>query len=147
MAKQLHEQALGNANVQNFLRMLATAEGTLKNGADPYRVGFGGSQIADLSAHPNIVKPFRQTDGKMNKTSAAGAYQFLNKTWTPLQQQLGLKDFSPRSQDIAAIELIRQAFLSGLCDRELCQQLWHQWRSFLSGLCDRELAALICIKY
>ena len=109
MAKQLHEQALGNANVQNFLRMLATAEGTLKNGADPYRVGFGGSQIADLSAHPNIVKSFRQTDGKMNKTSAAGAYQFLNKTWTPLQQQLGLKDFSPRSQDIAAIELIRQA--------------------------------------
>ena len=52
MATKLHEQALGNANVQNFLRMLATAEGTLKNGADPYRVGFGGSQIGSRSHRP-----------------------------------------------------------------------------------------------
>jgi muramidase (phage lysozyme) len=41
------------------------------------------------------------------KSSAAGRYQFLLKTWNSLQVQLKLPDFGPLSQDIGAIELIR----------------------------------------
>lgn len=100
--------ALQNPNAQRYLRMLATAEGTLKGGRNPYQVGFGGSQIEDLSAHPNIRKAFKQTDGRTNYTTAAGAYQFIKPTWDSLQKRLGLTDFSPRSQDLGALELIRQ---------------------------------------
>jgi lysozyme len=46
--------------------------------------------------------------GNTYKTSAAGRYQFLVKTWDELKDKLNLVDFSPASQDAAAIELIRQ---------------------------------------
>lgn len=103
------EQALGNPNAQKYLRMIAQAEGTYKDASsDPYRVAFGGSTFDDLSKHPNVLRAFTQTDGKANKTSAAGAYQFLGSTWDDLAGKLGLQDFSPRSQDLAALELIRR---------------------------------------
>lgn len=103
------EQALGNPNAQKYLRMIAQAEGTYKDASsDPYRVAFGGSTFDDLSKHPNVLREFKQTDGKTNKTSAAGAYQFLGSTWDDLAGKLGLQDFSPRSQDLAALELIRR---------------------------------------
>ena len=124
--------ALSNANAQRFLRMLAQAEGTLqKGGGNPYRAGFGGSQIASLADHPRVTREFRQTDGKVNRTSAAGAYQFLASTWDGLAKQLGLKDFSPRSQDLGAMELIRQAgalgdVLEGRFDRAVAKtgRIW-----------------------
>lgn len=104
------EQALGNPNAQKYLRMIAQAEGTYKDASsDPYRVAFGGSTFDDLSKHPNVLRDFKQTDGKTNKTSAAGAYQFLGSTWDDVAGKLGLQDFSPRSQDLAALELIRRA--------------------------------------
>ncbi|MNK33388.1 hypothetical protein D3C87_518690 [compost metagenome] len=101
---------LSNPNVQKVLRTIGQAEGTIGDKiADPYRVGFGGSSIDSLDAHPNVLVPFTQTDGKANKTSAAGAYQFIKPTWDDVSSKLGLKDFSPRNQDIAALELIRRA--------------------------------------
>lgn len=99
---------LGNENVRKYLRMIAQAEGTLKGNSNPYRVAFGGEQIQDLSAHPNIRKQFKQTDGKTNVTTAAGAYQFIKPTWDGLQKRLNLPDFSPRSQDIAAVALLQE---------------------------------------
>lgn len=108
MSKEL-EAALANPNVQKYLRMIAQAEGTYKDASsDPYRVAFGGSTFDDLSKHPNVLRAFTQTDGKANKTSAAGAYQFLGGTWADVAGKLGLQDFSPRSQDLAALELIRR---------------------------------------
>jgi len=91
-----------NANLRAFLDMIAAAEG-----AD-YNVRFGGARFDDLSDHPRIRTPFKQTDGKTNYSTAAGRYQFLARTWDELAEQLGLPDFSPASQDAAAIELIRQ---------------------------------------
>lgn len=109
MTKDL-EAALGNANAQRFLRMVAQAEGTYKDASsDPYRVAFGGSTFDDLSKHPKVLREFKQTDGKANKTSAAGAYQFLGSTWDDVAGKLGLQDFGPRSQDLVALELIRRA--------------------------------------
>lgn len=99
---------LDNQNVQRFLNAIAMAEGTAKPGVDPYRVAFGGSTFDDLSAHPNVRREFTQTDGKKNYTTAAGKYQFLKGTWSDVADKLALPDFSPRSQDLGAIELLRR---------------------------------------
>ena len=104
------EQALANANAHKYLRMVAQAEGTYKDaGGDPYGVAFGGGTFDYRKGHPGTLRDFTQTDGTKNKTSAHGAYQFLKPTWDGLQRDLGLPDFGPRSQDLAALELIRRA--------------------------------------
>lgn len=101
--------ALGNSNTQRYLRMLQQAEGTYKGAeGNPYATAFGGGTIADLSQHPKKLHSFTQTDGKANKTSAAGAYQFLGSTWDDVAGKLALPDFSPQSQDLAALELMRR---------------------------------------
>lgn len=105
--RQELEALLSNPNVQQALRVVSQAEGTAKYG-DPYRVGFGGSEIADLAMHPNVRVPFTQTDGKQNYTTAAGAYQALKSSWDEDAAELGLTDFSPRSQDIFALSRMRK---------------------------------------
>jgi muramidase (phage lysozyme) len=99
---------LEHPNVRRYLDLIAQAEGTARY-ADPYRVAFGGSAIPDLSRHPGIARRFRQTDGKANTTTAAGKYQFLHSTWNDVAGALGLSDFSPRSQDLGALELMRRS--------------------------------------
>ena len=100
--KQL-EQALQNPNVRKFLDLISYTEGTQGNG---YRTAFGGGQLRSLNDHPRYLKTFRQTDGTLNKTSAAGRYQFLKGTWDNVARQYGLKDFSPHSQDLGAVALL-----------------------------------------
>lgn len=88
-------------NLKAFLITIQYAEGTY--GKDSYRKLYGGSAFNDLSRHPNTpMKKWGIT------STAAGAYQILSKTWNEIQGKLGLPDFSPLSQDKAAIELIRR---------------------------------------
>lgn len=100
--KQL-EQALQHPNVRKFLDLISYTEGTQGNG---YRTAFGGGQLRSLNDHPRYLKTFKQTDGTLNKTSAAGRYQFLKGTWDNVARQYGLKDFSPHSQDLGAVALL-----------------------------------------
>lgn len=129
---------LANPNVQKMLRVIGQAEGTVNSKyADPYRVGFGGRAIDSLDAHPNILADFTQTDGTKNKTSAAGAYQFLKSTWDEEANELGLKDFSPRSQDLAAINRLRKRgalddVLNGRMDVAV-SKLGNEWASLPSS--------------
>lgn len=92
---------LDHPNVRAFLKMIRAGEGT----ADPlgYSRLFGGGQFASYADHPRIYRPFGKTT-----TSAAGAYQFLAGTWDEAAAALGLADFSPPSQDLAAVWLIRR---------------------------------------
>lgn len=90
--------------MRRFLDGIAQFEG-VKHG---YNTIFGNERFNDLSKHPNVRKEFRQTDGLSNVTTAAGRYQFLKPTWDEQARRYGLKDFSPQSQDIAAIGLIIQ---------------------------------------
>ena len=99
-------QTSQNPNVKRILDAIAQAEGTTEYG---YNTMFGGTKFDDLSSHPNQLKPFTQTDGKENYSSAAGRYQFINPTWQDVSKQLGLKDFGPESQDAAAVYLIERA--------------------------------------
>ncbi|MFX9712882.1 glycoside hydrolase family protein [Acinetobacter baumannii] len=98
------EKLLGSPNVQKMLDLIAKAEG-VQHG---YNTLFGNERLDDLSNHPNIKKQFKQTDGQIKNTTAAGRYQFLSDTWNGVAKQLGLKDFSPKNQDIAAVALLAQ---------------------------------------
>ncbi|MBJ8495535.1 hypothetical protein QM265_17840 [Acinetobacter nosocomialis] len=98
------EKLLGSPNVRKMLDLIANAEG-VKYG---YNTLFGNERLDDLSSHPNIKKQFKQTDGQVKNTTAAGRYQFLKDTWDGVANQLGLKDFSPKNQDIAVVALLAQ---------------------------------------
>lgn len=100
------EALLNSPNVQKYLNLISQTEGTTKNG---YATAFGGSRLKGLVDHPRTLHSFTQTDGKVNKTSAAGRYQFLRRTWDDVKQKYGLQDFGPRSQDIGALALINQS--------------------------------------
>lgn len=87
-------------NMKAFLMMIRVGEGT--SDANGYRRLFGGELFNDFSKHPNKVV----SKSGYNST-AAGAYQILYRTWLMVSVKLGLDDFSPQSQDAAAVELIR----------------------------------------
>jgi muramidase (phage lysozyme) len=93
-------------NRRAFLHMIRAAEGTA--GENGYRMLFGKKLFDDFSKHPRIRKEFLNKAGKRIVTTAAGAYQITATTWdTQIQPNLHLPDFSPESQDKAAIFLIR----------------------------------------
>ncbi|HDL6609925.1 TPA: glycoside hydrolase family 104 protein [Yersinia enterocolitica] len=96
-------------NVRQYLEVLSKAEGTASYANSGYNTMFGGDQFYDNSDHPRQLKDFTQTDGTKNKTSAAGRYQFTSSSWDDAAQALNLTDFSPRSQDLAALFLIQRA--------------------------------------
>lgn len=94
---------VASRNERAFLDLIAYAEGTAGHGDDGYNVLFGYGQFDSYADHPRIYVPFGSTS-----SSAAGRYQILARTWDGLRAKLGLSDFSPASQDIAAMELIRE---------------------------------------
>jgi len=96
---------LENPNVRSFLDMIGSAEGTDKYG---YNTLFGGGKVESLADHPRQLFDFTETTGRPNKTTAAGRYQFLSNTWDEQSKKLGLPDFGPQSQDLAAINLLRE---------------------------------------
>lgn len=91
-------------NLAAFLATIRKCEGTA--GENGYITCFGGGLFDDFSQHPNRRIAFNQTDGQRNFSTAAGAYQIIYPTWLRLQAKLGLPDFSPDSQDAAAVQLI-----------------------------------------
>jgi muramidase (phage lysozyme) len=93
-------------NLGAFLTMIAVAEGTA--GPRGYQTMFGYRYFTDYADHPRQYFPFTDLAGKTLKSSAAGRYQIIVKTWDSLRLSLNLPDFSPDSQDKCAIELIRQ---------------------------------------
>jgi muramidase (phage lysozyme) len=90
------------ANTRAFLDMIAYSEGA------NYNTLFGGGTFDSFADHPRKLIPFTDQAGRKLNSSAAGRYQFLRGTWDELAAKLGLPDFSPASQDLAALELIRQ---------------------------------------
>ncbi len=107
------------SNINAFLWMIRVAEGT--DGPNGYRMMFGKALFTSWADHPRRAVQFVNKLGKKLWTSAAGAYQFMAispttggkktsvNTWDRLKAKLGLPDFSPDSQDAAAVELIREA--------------------------------------
>jgi muramidase (phage lysozyme) len=103
---------MSNKNVRAFLMVIRHCEGT--QDVNGYRTLFGGSLFNGFKDHPRIPKQFR-SGTRLLWTSAAGAYQFLAvtaktkiDTWDAVKKKLNLPDFSPASQDRAAVEKIAE---------------------------------------
>lgn len=90
-------------NARKWLNAISAAEGTTRGGKVQYNIMFGGGTFNDLSKHPDTV-----IDSGRYRSAAAGAYQFMPGTYNRVAKTLNLTDFSPESQDQAALELIRQ---------------------------------------
>lgn len=93
---------MDNQNLQAFLWMIRTGEGTADDGG--YNRLFGGGTFAGYDDHP------RQSVTRSGLTStAAGAYQILSRTWDDLRRNgYDLPDFTPANQDKAAVALIKR---------------------------------------
>lgn len=102
------------ANVTAWLATIKQSEGGDYTTCYGYR-----HTIQDLSDHPTVTGEWpgeKLSDsmcaaagfGPGCKSTAAGAYQIIKPTWLKLRDSLGLPDFSPASQDAAAMELTRQ---------------------------------------
>jgi muramidase (phage lysozyme) len=96
-----NEEYLTDANVAAFLKAIATAEGgdyDFKYGAvrgkrnDPWR-------FSDTSTHPGA--------GYGGTATAAGMYQITIATWRQHGGKMGLTDFTPKTQDLIAVEMLR----------------------------------------
>jgi muramidase (phage lysozyme) len=96
-----------NANRKAFLDMIAFSEGTssIKGSDNGYNVIVGGKLFASYSDHPRVLVNLPKLG---IKSTAAGRYQVLKKYYDHYKAQLGLKDFSPASQDAIAIQLIKE---------------------------------------
>lgn len=90
-----------SANLRAFLAVIRAGEGT--SDVDGYRRHYGGRLFDGFADHPRVSI----SAGAWTST-AAGAYQFLSRTWDECRDALGLDDFSPASQDLAAVFLIRR---------------------------------------
>jgi muramidase (phage lysozyme) len=93
--------ALAHPNVRACLHMIRVGEGT--TGEQGYRTLFGGALFDSFDDHPNVL-----VKASGYSSTAAGAGQFLHRTWERLQTAYGFPDFSPACQDEAMVALIHE---------------------------------------
>lgn len=104
--------------VQAFLHMIRTLE---TQSTEPYGVFYGGARFHGFDDHPVITGEMRGVPLSQEMcrnagyasgicvSTAAGAYQFNVPTWNEVRAETPrLPDFSPQSQDEAAIRLLRK---------------------------------------
>ena len=93
-----------------FLDMLAWSEGN-DNGRQKtrnhgYDVIVGGELFTDYSDHPRKLVTLNPNSNQQ----APDATSFFSCWWDAYRKQLGLKDFSPKSQDAVALQIVSVAF-------------------------------------
>lgn len=115
-----------------FLATIRWAETGTSEPESYKKLVFNGT-FNNFSTHP-LKKQCAPINGKNICSTAAGAYQMLDKSWYDLQPKLNLKDFSPASQDKMAIEYIRRNnalsdIEAGKFDTAICK-VGRVWASF-----------------
>ena len=111
------------ANLSAFLFMIRSTEhvyprDVLNDAA--YSIFYGGSKFSNFADHPVLTGEkkgvplpdhFCKAAGLKPGcvSTAAGAYQIIKGTWTRIKARLNLPDFSPLSQDQAAVALLDES--------------------------------------
>ena len=110
------------ANLSAFLFMIRSTEHVyprdVVNDA-AYSIFYGGSKFQSFRDHPVITgekKGIPLSDAMCAAaglkpgcvSTAAGAYQLIKPTWVRMRDKLNLPDFSPLSQDRAAVGLLEE---------------------------------------
>jgi muramidase (phage lysozyme) len=75
-----------------------------------YNTLYGGGKFEGFTDHPRQLVPIASGPNAGKKSSAAGRYQFLQRTWDEVKQEAGLPDFSPESQDAGAWHLANKTY-------------------------------------
>lgn len=106
---EISETVAGGRNVRAFLDMLAWSEGT-DNGRQPtrdrgYDVIVGGQLFRGYADHPRVLVDLPKL---RIQSTAAGRYQLLRRYYDAYRKTLNLRDFSPLSQDLIALQQIRE---------------------------------------
>jgi lysozyme len=111
------------ANLSAFLFMIRSTEHVYPRdviGDAAYSIFYGGSKFQSFRDHPVITgekKGVPLPDAMCAAaglkpgcvSTAAGAYQLIKPTWVRLRDRLKLPDFSPLSQDQAAVALLDES--------------------------------------
>lgn len=149
MAVITAEQA-GGQEVVRFLDLIAVSEGTALHkltagsGYDVIVTGIAGPDLTtdkpgleiftDFTEHPftyRRAKLFRLPDTFNHRSTAAGRYQILYRWWKSYKPMLRLPDFSPLSQDLYAIQQLKERWAialiqAGKVDEAIkaCSPIW-----------------------
>ena len=91
-------------NLKAFLDMIAVSEGTAGKGDDGYNVIVGGALFESYDDHPRKLVWLRPGLA----STAAGRYQLLSRYYDAYKKQLNLPNFSPLSQDLIAVQQIKE---------------------------------------
>lgn len=113
-------------NLNAVMMAIRTGEGT--SGPNGYRTLVGGTLFDSYADHPR-TKVWIPRIG--DYSTAAGAFQIRRQTWDEMAAKYGLTDFTPASQDIACVGLIKRrgAYNDVLAGRfdvaiEKCRKEW-----------------------
>ena len=114
-----------------FLDMLAWSEGT-DNGRQKtrnhgYDVIVGGELFTDYSDHLRKLVTLKLQNSNQQAPDATS----FSRWWDAYRKQLGLKDFSPKSQDVVALQQIKERGALPMIDRgdirqaiDRCSNIW-----------------------
>lgn len=94
------DKYLEDPRVQRFLDYINMYEGS----PQPNQM-VGYRRFDDLSQHPNKRVKFNE---RGDKSTAAGAYQLINRTWQDQAKKQGLTDFSLENQKRAAVGVLKE---------------------------------------
>lgn len=128
-------QQAGGKNVVAFLDMIAFSEGT-DNGRQRtnnhgYDVLVGGGLFTGYADHPRQLVALPKLG---IKSTAAGRYQLLSRYYDSYKKTLRLNDFSPLSQDLIAIQQIRERKALQLIQAGQFEQAVRQVRNIWASL-------------
>ena len=149
---EISSERAGGPNVVAFLDMIAWSEGT-DNGRQPtndrgYDVLVGGKLFTSYKTHPNVLV----TLNPKLKSTAAGRYQLLNRYYKAYAALLKLPDFSPLSQDLIAIQQIKERKAIDLIKQgkiqeaiACCSNIWASLPGAGYGQHEQKMSTLITI--
>lgn len=125
---------------------------TVTDGYDVIVTGIDGAPevFTDYSDHPFAKgRPSKVINSHGLTSNASGRYQFMLRDWAHYKKQLNLADFGPVSQDLWAIQLIRECSALPLIDGGSLVQaiacVRHLWASLPGagyGQHENKMAAL-----